>query len=160
MPSIFSKILSLPPGGLGRVVVGSKPINNSTGITVTAAIFFDGTGNNRNNTAQRRMAEHNAAQSRCPAHAGEGVTFNPAGYEQYGKNKKGQPVASYEAGYSNVSILERMNVRGTATKKFRFTSKASAPRTTGRRHEREAFGWVKPALRARCKWGRTDGGGH
>jgi hypothetical protein len=34
MPSSFSKILSLSPGGLGRVV-GSKPINNSTGITVT-----------------------------------------------------------------------------------------------------------------------------
>jgi hypothetical protein len=68
MPSIFSKILSLPPGGLGRVVVGSKPINNSTGITVTAAIFFDGTGNNRNNTAQRRMAEHNAAHPDAPRH--------------------------------------------------------------------------------------------
>ena len=43
MPSIIRQILSLPPGGLGRVVVGEKPINNNTGITVTAAIFFDGT---------------------------------------------------------------------------------------------------------------------
>jgi hypothetical protein len=58
--SIFNKLLRLPSGGMGRVVVGEKPDNdNKTGIEVTAAIFFDGTGNNRNNTAQRRMAQHN-----------------------------------------------------------------------------------------------------
>ena len=111
MPSIIRQILSLPPGGLGRVVVGEKPINNNTGITVTAAIFFDGTGNNRNNTAQRRMAEHNQNNPDDLLTQEEGIPFNPAGYEQYGKNKKGQPIASYEAGYSNVSILERMNVK-------------------------------------------------
>jgi hypothetical protein len=112
MASIFSKLLQLPPGGMGRVVVGSKPSDpNETGIEVKAAIFFDGTGNNRNNTAQRRMAEHNKNNPDDLITQEQGIPFNPAGYEQYGKNKKGKPIASYEAGYSNVSILERMNVR-------------------------------------------------
>jgi hypothetical protein len=112
MPNIFSQLLRLPPGGMGRVVVGEKPNNeNKTGIEVTAAIFFDGTGNNRNNTAQRRMAEHNKQHPEAPRYEEEGIPFNPAGYEQYGKNKAGKPIDSYEAGYSNVSILERMNLR-------------------------------------------------
>ena len=57
------------------------------------------------------MAEHNQKNPDDLLTQEEGIPFNPAGYEQYGKNKKGQPVASYEAGYSNVSIMERMNLR-------------------------------------------------
>ena len=50
--SLIRKLLRLPPGGMGRVVVGKKPgPDNKTGIPVTVAIFFDGTGNNRNNVA-------------------------------------------------------------------------------------------------------------
>jgi hypothetical protein len=41
----------------------------------------------------------------------EDIVFNPAGYEKHGKNEAGKPKDSYEAGYSNVSILERMNLK-------------------------------------------------
>ncbi|WP_046247349.1 phospholipase effector Tle1 domain-containing protein, partial [Hymenobacter terrenus] len=113
MANIFSQLFRLPPGGMGRVVVGSKPDDtNKTGIPVTAAIFFDGTGNNRNNTAQRRMAEHNAANPDDLIYEEEGVPLSPAeSYARYGQDKKGQAKDSYQAGYSNVSILERMNIK-------------------------------------------------
>jgi len=95
---------------MDQVVVGSAPgKQNKTGIEVTAALFFDGTGNNRNNVAQRRMSQYNAAHPEAPQSQEEGIPFNPAGYNQYGKTKAGKPKDSYEAGYSNVSILERMN---------------------------------------------------
>ena len=85
---------------------------------MTAAIFFDGTGNNRNNTAQRRMVEHNATHPDNPLIEEEGVQLQPAGYEKYGRNKEGKPKDSYEAGYSNVSILERMNIERVIADKY------------------------------------------
>ena len=56
------------------------------------------------------MVEHNATHPDNPLIEEEGVQLQPAGYEKYGRNKKGKPKDSYEAGYSNVSILERMNI--------------------------------------------------
>ena len=112
--SIFSKILRLPPGGLGRVVVGEKPEDkNKTGIPVTVAIFFDGTKNNRNNTAQRHMAEHNKKNPKAPISEEDGVRWSGS-YDKEAKSDN-----SYANGYSNVSILEALNrKRDTANREI------------------------------------------
>ncbi|HEX8658103.1 MAG TPA: DUF2235 domain-containing protein [Hymenobacter sp.] len=110
--SIFSKLLRLPPGGLGRVVVGESPDNkNKTGIPVTVAIFFDGTKNNRNNTAQRHMAEHNKKNPKAPIYEEDGVRWSGS----YDKEAKADN--SFANGYSNVSILEALNLKRKTTKK-------------------------------------------
>lgn len=110
MGNIFSRLLPARLTGMDKAVVGkAADKGNKTGISVTAAIFFDGTGNNRNNTAQRRMSVHNKQRPDAPMTQEEGIDFKPEGYEKYGRNKEGKPKDSYEAGYSNVSILERMN---------------------------------------------------
>ena len=84
---------------------------NQTGIDVTVAIFFDGTNNNRNNTAQRHIVEHNQKFPDQPINQEDGIAYSGS-YEQHGVDKQGQPKDnSYAAGYSNVSILERMNIK-------------------------------------------------
>lgn len=104
--SIFSKLLRVPPGGVGRVVVGKKPEDqNKTGIPVTAAIFFDGTGNNRNNVAQGNMGRHNQKHPDAPMQQENDIRWSGS------YNKHGQKSDSYSGGYSNVSILERLNLK-------------------------------------------------
>lgn len=112
MPIILTRLLSGSTTGIGKVVVGEPPQRrNKTGIEVTAAMFFDGTGNNRNNTAQRRMAQHNAAHPDAPIYEEDGIQFSGS-FANFGLDKKGQlKNNSYAGGYSNVSILERMNKR-------------------------------------------------
>ena len=74
------------------------------GIDVTVAIFFDGTGNNRNNVAQRLMAQHNKAHPTQPVNQMDGVVWSGSYTSNYDED-------SYNGGYSNVSILENTNRR-------------------------------------------------
>lgn len=104
MANLFSQLLRFPPGGLGRVIVGEKPADTGKiGINLTVAVFFDGTLNNRNNTAQRRIAQHNKAHPQAPITEEDGVKWSGS----YNQNAK--PDNSYANGYSNVSILEALN---------------------------------------------------
>ena len=60
MDNIFSRLLPARITGMDKAVVGkADPNKEKTGIPITVAIFFDGTGNNRNNVAQRHIAEYN-----------------------------------------------------------------------------------------------------
>ncbi len=103
MPDSFSGLLKAMRAGIDRMVVGAAPAHTpQTGIDITAAIFFDGTGNNRNNVAQRHIAEYNRAHPNQPANNENGVRWTGS-YKKYGKED------SYNAGYSNVSILENLN---------------------------------------------------
>lgn len=65
------------------------------GVKVTASIFFDGTKNNRNNTFRRLDKDTDSITNK------ESKTV-------YKKTK--QTGSSYENGYSNVAVLEMMNV--------------------------------------------------
>ena len=111
MDNIFSRLLPTRITGMDKAVVGKADENKEkTGIPITVAIFFDGTGNNRNNTAQRLIAEHNAQHPDDLVDQDEGVAWSGS-YDTYGKNKKGKPVDnSFAAGYSNVSTLEKLNI--------------------------------------------------
>ena len=104
--AIFSQLLRGQRVGMDKMVVGKAPgQQNQTGIDVTAAIFFDGTGNNRNNTAQRHMVQQNKQEE-------DGI-LRTQSFEQYGLKKDRTTLTntSYAAGYSNVSILERLNIK-------------------------------------------------
>lgn len=87
------------------MVVGTAPKEPpKVGIDVTVAIFFDGTGNNRNNVAQRLMAQHNKAHPTQKVNQMNGVAWS-------GSYASNDDEGSYNAGYSNVSILENINRR-------------------------------------------------
>lgn len=103
MGNIFSRLLPARLTGMDKAVVGkTDDQKNKTGIPVTAAIFFDGTGNNRNNTAQRHMVQKNLQEE-------DGIRRNKS-FPEYGLKKDGTLTnSSYAAGYSNVSILEQLN---------------------------------------------------
>jgi len=87
------------------MVIGKPPgRQNQTGIPVTIAIFFDGAGNNRNNVAQRHMVQQNTQEE-------DGIRRNDS-FPTHGLKKDGSLTnSSYAAGYSNVSILERLNIK-------------------------------------------------
>jgi hypothetical protein len=82
-----------------------ETIENLKGVKVTASIFFDGTKNNKNNTFRRLDKNTNSNTS----------ADSKAIYQQ---NKEKE--SSYENGYSNVAILEMMNI---IDKKSRIVSK-------------------------------------
>ena len=109
MNNIFSRLLPTRITGMDKAVVGkADATENKTGIEVTAAIFFDGTGNNRNNTAQRHMVQKNIQEE-------DGIRRNTS-FPEYGLKKDGSLTnSSYAAGYSNVSILERLNIKREIT---------------------------------------------
>ena len=94
MASIFSQLMTSQQVGIGKVVVGKAPDpdKNKTGITVTVTVFFDGTLNNRYNTAARL--------SRLS-----------------GADRYGGAGTSYANFYSNVSILETLNRKKVPTRK-------------------------------------------
>ncbi|WP_223648591.1 phospholipase effector Tle1 domain-containing protein [Hymenobacter psoromatis] len=100
--AIYSQLLRGQRVGMDKMVVGKAPgRQNQTGIEVSVAIFFDGTGNNRNNVAQRHMVQQNKQEE-------DGIRRNGS-FEKYGLKKGQLKDNSYAAGYSNVSILERLN---------------------------------------------------
>ena len=111
MRTPFSRLLGAQRVGMDKAVVGqAPPRRNQTGIDVKVAIFFDGTGNNRNNVAQRHMSQHNAAHPDDKIAEEDGIAWTRS-YEQHGLDKKGKPTdSSYAGGYSNVSILEQLNI--------------------------------------------------
>ena len=92
--------------GIGKVKVGKadkeKAKEKKTGVKITAAIFFDGTGNNLNNTTQRLIA-----QKKVDA---RGLTATGS-YQRLGKN------ASYQSFYSNVALLYFMNTKQESAKR-------------------------------------------
>lgn len=94
MPSTFDHATQVQQAGKGKVVVGDKkePGKNQVGVTVTVALFFDGTLNNRYNTGAR--INQTAANKR---YGGAGTSY-----------------ANY---YSNVSILESLNKKKEAKRK-------------------------------------------
>ena len=118
MGNIFSRLLPARLTGMDKAVVGkAEPNKEKTGILITVAIFFDGTGNNRNNVAQRLIAEHNKLHPDDPVDQDEGVAWSGS-YDTYGKDKKGKPLNnSFASGYSNVSTLEKLNILRDLTKK-------------------------------------------
>jgi hypothetical protein len=93
---------------MDKMKVGSPLLRKGqTGIPVTIAIFFDGTGNNRNNVAQRHIVQKHLQQEDGIRHSGS--------FEKYGRKKDGSLTnSSYAASYSNVSILERLNIKREA----------------------------------------------
>ena len=105
MGNIFSRLLPTRLTGMDKAVVGIAPdTKNKTGIEVMAAIFFDGTGNNRNNVAQRHMVQQNLQEE-------DGIRRTDS-FPAHGLKKDGSLTnTSYAAGYSNVSILERLNIK-------------------------------------------------
>ncbi len=92
-----------PRIGMDKMVVGKPPgRQNQTGVDLIVAIFFDGTGNNRNNVAQRHMVQQNKQEE-------DGIRRTNS-FQKYGLKRDGSlKDSSYAAGYSNVSILERLN---------------------------------------------------
>jgi len=103
MPDILTNLRNTIRAGIDKMVVGTAAKEPpKVGIDVTVAIYFDGTGNNRNNVAQRHMAQHNKAHPRAPIYQEDGVKWS-------GSYASNQDEASYNAGYSNVSILEVLN---------------------------------------------------
>lgn len=103
MADIFSGMLKTLAAGIDKMVVGkAAPEPPKTGIDVTVAIFFDGTGNNRNNVAQRHIAEYNRAHPHAKVDQEDGVKWS-------GSYPKNTDTDSFNAGYSNVSILEALN---------------------------------------------------
>ena len=104
MSTTFHRMAASQQPGKGKVVVGKsekeKQQEKKTGVKITAAIFFDGTGNNLNNTTQRLIAQKKIAAA--------GLT-NTGSYQRYGHDKdKG---ASYQSFYSNVALLSLMNTK-------------------------------------------------
>ena len=104
MSTTFHRMAASQQPGKGKVVVGKseqeKQQDKKTGVKITAAIFFDGTGNNLNNTTQRLIAQKKIAAA--------GLT-NTGSYQRYGRDKdKG---ASYQSFYSNVALLSLMNTK-------------------------------------------------
>ncbi|WP_223654464.1 DUF2235 domain-containing protein [Hymenobacter psoromatis] len=86
---------SPPQPGVGLVVVGqkSKPINKPL-MDMTAAVYFDGTGNNRTNVTYRIHAQHKEYNAQSVIVNGHTMPFTD----------------SYGRGYSNIAILEYMSV--------------------------------------------------
>ncbi len=106
MDNIFSRLLPSRLTGMDKAVVGTAAKKrNQTGIAITVGVFFDGTGNNRNNVAQRHIAQYNEAHPDKPVNQEDGVKWSGS-YPKHGKAGN-----SYAGGYSNVSILEAMNNR-------------------------------------------------
>lgn len=97
MASIFSQLMTSQQVGIGKVVVGKAPDpdKNKTGITVMVTVFFDGTLNNRYNTAARLN-------------------------KLSGADRYGGAGTSYANFYSNVSILETLNKKEGAYQKRNF----------------------------------------
>jgi hypothetical protein len=81
-------------GGEGGITYGKpeayEPVDNKTGVQVTASIFFDGTKNNRNNTFRRLDKDTDSNTSKDSKVI-------------YTKTKEKE--SSYENGYSNVAAL-------------------------------------------------------
>ena len=103
MGNTFSRLLPARLTGMDKAVVGkADPNKGKTGIPITVAIFFDGTGNNRNNVAQRHIAEYNRAHPQAKIDQEDGIKWS-------GSYPKNTDEASFNAGYSNVSILEALN---------------------------------------------------
>lgn len=100
---ILTKHPAQPYIGLDKMVVGKPPfLQNQTGVDVTVAIFFDGTGNNRNNVAQRHIEQQHKPEE-------DGIR-RTGSFSKYGLKRDGSlKDTSYAAGYSNVSILEQLN---------------------------------------------------
>jgi len=99
-------MMQSPQPAIGKSVVGKsakeKADDTKKGITVTAAIFFDGTLNNRTNTTERLHASGAAKEM------DDGQT-------------------SYDNYYSNVAILEFMNSRRKPENKHASVYRAIAP---------------------------------
>ncbi|MFD2721317.1 T6SS phospholipase effector Tle1-like catalytic domain-containing protein [Hymenobacter monticola] len=98
----YSSMLAAQRVGVDKMVVGKAPERpNRTGVTVEAAVFFDGTLNNRNNTERRT----GVGAARPSAQAA-------AIYKRYGEADN-----SYANYYSNVAILEFLNKNIDANKR-------------------------------------------
>lgn len=105
MPDVLTNLRNTIRAGIDKMVVGTAAKEPpKVGIDVTVAIFFDGTGNNRNNVAQRLMAEHNKAHPTQQVSQTDGVVWS-------GSYADNSDEGSFMAGYSNVSILENTNRR-------------------------------------------------
>lgn len=90
----FSSMLAAQRVGVDKMVVGKAPEQpNRTGVTVEAAVFFDGTLNNRTNTERRVGVGSTAPDAKAAAI-----------YKKYGEDDN-----SYANYYSNVAILEFLN---------------------------------------------------
>lgn len=89
----------------GDPPASKRPKENLIGVKVTASLFFDGTKNNRNNTF-RRLDKNTQSKT------------NNESRVIYNKTKEEE--SSYENGYSNIAILEKMNI---SNKKNRVVSK-------------------------------------
>ena len=116
--AIYSQLLRGQRVGMDKMVVDKAPCQqNKTGIAVTVAILFDGTGNNRNNVAQRHMSQHNTAHPHQAITQEDGIAWARS-YEKHSLNKKGASKGnSYAGGFSNVFILERLNIKRELDKK-------------------------------------------
>jgi hypothetical protein len=105
MPDVLTNLRNTIRAGIDKMVVGTAAKEPpKVGIDVTVAIFFDGTGNNRNNVAQRLIAQHNKAHPAQKVNQMDGVTWS-------GSYPNNSDEDSYNGGYSNVSILENINRR-------------------------------------------------
>lgn len=90
----YASMLAAQRVGVDKMVVGKAPERpNRIGVTVEAAVFFDGTLNNRTNTERRIGVGH------TPPNAEAAAT-----YKKYGEADN-----SYANYYSNVAILEFLN---------------------------------------------------
>lgn len=97
MATGFDHLMSTTPlPAIGKVKVGEPPAPpaGKKGITIAVALFFDGTLNNRSNT-EKRIATHDKIID--------------------GKKKNGR--SSYGGFYSNVAVMEYMNLRRDPAKK-------------------------------------------
>lgn len=99
MGNAISKIPKRSPRhvtGMGKVKVDKKPKPADNGLVkITASVFFDGTGNNRTNTAIGKSARLHNANAKYAVVAGRTVTFKDSSYESF---------------YSNVAIMEHLNL--------------------------------------------------
>lgn len=99
MGNAISKIPKRSPrhvAGMGKVKVDKKPKPADNGLVeITASVFFDGTGNNRTNTAIGKSARLHNANAKYAVVAGRTVTFKDSSYESF---------------FSNVAIMEHLNL--------------------------------------------------
>ncbi|UYZ64935.1 DUF2235 domain-containing protein [Hymenobacter weizhouensis] len=90
MGTVFNSLLDGPPSGIGKVVVGEEPeTDDREPVRMRAAVFFDGTQNNRTNI-ETRLANATATV----------ITVNGRQLERTG---------SFMSFYSNVAIMQYMH---------------------------------------------------